>query len=109
MINDILRELRPHLRRLHSAVRPEQGFLTDNEPVNLTPVFSPAQVRAMLRIEVDREREIEVMRDRDALTLGLRQQWQEGTGPLELEGVALYVVNRLPAPGWRVINPMDAK
>lgn len=75
--------------------------------------LSSGQVNAMLRVEVDRLHE-ETLWEAARFDLELRETLLphargESEGSITIRGVALYFVNRLPAPGWRVINPMLAK
>jgi len=70
--------------------------------------FASDQARRMIRVEINPEVE------------GAVEQWLWETrqsfdshltriGPAKLVGFDVYVVGNLPAPGWRVINPMEAK
>lgn len=70
--------------------------------------FTSDQARRMIRVEVNHEVECAV------------EQWLWETrrsfdshltrvGPPKLVGFDVYVIRNLPAPGWRVINPMEAK
>lgn len=70
--------------------------------------FTGDQARRMIRVEVNHEVEMDF------------EQWiwetcqdyrspHDRVGPSKLVGFDVYVVRNLPAPGWRVINPMEAK
>lgn len=59
--------------------------------------------RRILRIEVDHNGEVELFREHYRHTGNPYDP--NRVGPLKFEDVDVYVVDRLPAPGWRVINP----
>ncbi len=68
--------------------------------------FTSDQARRMIRLEVDYERErvIAYTMHRYGFTA-----LHEREGPTTFEGFDVYVVNRLPEPGWRVVNPMEKR
>lgn len=71
--------------------------------------FSPKQIEKMLRVEISRDEMPELIRDLGANFQDyVVREHLSGTreGPFTIEGVAYYEVAALPAPGWRVINPM---
>ena len=73
----------------------------------LKPCFRPEQVDRMLRVEVSHECLDEIMRDADPSTrMGFIEAERAG-GPGKIMGVDVYTVRGLPAPGWRIINPME--
>ena len=110
MIEDIRRAVNEQRRQLHSLTT-----LTPISPDHCrgVPSFKREQIEAMLRVEVERRHE-ETLWD-DARHDGeLFEQFRavgrgEREGPFTIMGVALYFVDKLPAPGWRVVNPMQAK
>lgn len=63
-------------------------------------------VRRVLRVEVSYGVEDDIMWDRDC---PWRYEPMDKTGPRRIHDVDVYIVPNLPAPGWRVINPMEAK
>lgn len=70
------------------------------------PVFRmSATARRALRIEIDHEAEGAIVSDRDC---PWRYEPWDQEGPKKLHDVSVYIVRNLPAPGWRVINPMEA-
>lgn len=69
------------------------------------PVFRRTDtMHRVLRFEVDRDHEGEMWewlhRNGYLSNRGLPE------GPLKFMGVDVYLVPKLPAPGWRIINPM---
>jgi hypothetical protein len=67
-------------------------------------MFAPEQIDRLLRIEIDQTRVPEFWRySKHSLDAFHRRDEREG--PQTFQGVDLYVVNQLPAPGWRIINP----
>lgn len=106
LTNDIATALLIERRWLHGMVThgPDEAV----GGVRVAPAFKSEQVDAMVRIEVDRDHEHELFRDPSShLSFQIRSGPREG--PLEFMGSALYIVDRLPDPGWRVINPMKAE
>lgn len=78
------------------------------------PMFKDdAAARAVLRIEIDRGAEYALAesayRNHDSSYMARWADYRSGKldGPLTFMGVAVYFVERLPAPGWRVVNPMS--
>lgn len=78
------------------------------------PMFKDdAAARAVLRIEIDRDAEYALAesayRNHDNSCMARWADYRSGKleGPLTFMGVAVYFVERLPAPGWRVVNPMS--
>ena len=70
--------------------------------------FTADQARRMIRVEVNHEVECAV----EQWLWETRQSFDSHltrVGPAKLVGLDVYVVHNLPAPGWRVINPMEAK
>ena len=75
--------------------------------IRLLPICQKTdQARRLLRVEIGYDAQTEIWLDPDC-------PWKydgfDFQGPRRLLGVDTYVVDRLPAPGWRVINPMEAK
>ena len=63
--------------------------------------------RDILRIEVSRDTMSEIfmeMRREQDIYSYMRGEME---GPPKIVGVALYEVGALPAPGWRVVNPLE--
>lgn len=124
MIKELSEAVHAEVRALHTMQAPENLLpvsLAGTEPVVTKyrappPMFrNDTVVRAVLRIEMDRDAEYRIME-----TLGrgngpdLLHAWQEyrghsKEGPMTFMGVAVYFVEKLPEPGWRVINPMKAR
>lgn len=124
MIKELSKAVHAEVRALHTMQAPENlvpVIRAESVPVVTEyrappPMFrNDAVVRALLRIEMDRDAEYRIME-----TLGrgngpdLLHAWQEyrshsKDGPMTFMGVAVYFVEKLPAPGWRVINPMKAR
>lgn len=73
--------------------------------------FSSAQARTMLRVEVERPKLAEFFSGLDPWDAKFIMEHINGRkpGPFTMEGVAVYDVAALPEPGWRIINPMEAK
>lgn len=63
-------------------------------------------VRRVLRVEVSHGVEDDIMWSRDC---PWRYEPMDKPGPRRIHDVDVYIVPGLPAPGWRVINPMEAK
>jgi hypothetical protein len=115
---------------IHNAIRRERAWLLGLQALSIrddTPgasvesaaelrmervYFKPAQVTVMLRVEVTRDRESDLwreLRDFDPAYSNTLRGLDGHEGPATLDGVAVYIVWRLPEPGWRVINPMRAR
>lgn len=58
-----------------------------------------------LRVEVDHAARTRLRATSPALGHGIYHPHAK-EGPLTLEGVAVYLVEHLPEPGWRIINPL---
>ncbi len=87
----------------------EETALAEKEKrgVRLQPLCQTTdQARRLLRVELDHEAEAAIWNDPDC-----PWRWEPFymEGARRLRGVDAYVVNKLPAPGWRVINPMVEK
>lgn len=65
--------------------------------------LSMEQVRRLIRIEVDQEAAIKLRYQTNPIYPEARHAY----GPKQYMGIDLYVVDVLPPPGWRVINPLD--
>ena len=63
------------------------------------------QACRVLRFEIDRDHEVELLEWLHKNHM-LRQMPWELQGPYQFMGVDVYLVPNLPAPGWRIINPM---
>ena len=80
---------------------------SEKDSVRLHPICQDMdQARRILRVELDHDAFDEVAYDLDC---PWRYDAHDMEGPRRLRGVDVYTVNRLPAPGWRVINPMEKK
>lgn len=80
---------------------------SEKRQVQLDPICRTTDhARRILRVELGYDAQGEVWMDPDC-------PWKFDPGDMEgsrrLLGVDTYFVDRLPAPGWRVINPMEAK
>ena len=111
MIDDLLTAIRAEKADLHRTAympRGPEAYATLKPAAGPRPSFSTAQVEAMLRVEVVSRLIVEVMNYlyEQYGPIGLGKD-----GPIMLEGVAVYMVDRLPpsAPGWRVVNPMKVR
>lgn len=62
-----------------------------------------AVAQRAIRIEVDHEAYFEI--ERWMYQSGIVYPGRERTVPDTLDGFALYKVFKLPAPGWRIVNP----
>lgn len=105
LARDIQEAIHRELRWLMRSVFNANAGGTLDAPVNFMPTFNGEQARAMLRVEVSRAVEKDI----------LEWLWRQGclrpnpreNPPLKLEGVSFYVVDhKLPPCGWQVINPM---
>lgn len=116
-LGDIITGVWEAKRSLLRHQSPVDGGMTglhgDVATFRLAPTFNSRQVEAVLRVEVSvRLREdlwAQACDDRnfaDQLTTYFTGKLQ---GPLTVEGVALYFVSSLPAPGWRVVNPLAVR
>lgn len=78
--------------------------LAVSEVKALEPLMSDGLIRRALRVEIAQAWE-------DAFMCGLfsdittRDLVRDRDGPFTYQGIAWYFVERLPAPGWRVVNP----
>lgn len=90
------------------ALKDETGLAQkEGRQVRLQPICqSTDQARRILRVEVSHSTEGDIWSDPDC---PWRYDRIDMEGPPRLRGVDVYVVGNLPAPGWRVINPMEAK
>lgn len=107
MMDALARALNEHRRALHKQMiqAPAPG-VDASEGFKLMPRFKPDEIERMLRIEIDR--------DNDGVWL--EWQWRNGMhinrdqasrdGPRQFQRVDVYIVDTLPAPGWRIVNPM---
>lgn len=114
MIEDIRRAVNEQRRYLHSLHSPQTESEGSTETTfRVRPSFKPEQVEAMLRVEVELRHEetlwSEAHRERSELFEQFLANRGDREGPFTIMGVALYFVDKLPAPGWRVINPMKAR
>lgn len=101
---DLARALRDEMRHLRHQVAAR-----DTMPVSgpIPPRFSPDQAMAILRIEATFEAVDSLRACRDFLSFVPSASAFNHDQPLTFLGVALYEVRHpLPAPGWRIINPM---
>jgi uncharacterized membrane protein len=104
------------LKDVMAAVRRERARLLDTgsiqgvEPLTVTRCFKPGEVTAMLRVEYARDVAITLQSEFMAMIYEtvIIPHLTGRDGPITVEGVAYYMVERLPMPGWRVINPMSA-
>lgn len=90
-------------RRLHNTYHPDKF-----DPAKMAPSFKADQVEEMLRVEIDRDCQDRILSRAD---WEVRDLWLGGPkgrpSPLKVDGISWYVLDQLPAPGWRVINPME--
>lgn len=92
---------------LMSAIRDEA--LQANRRLMMKFPFTPDQARRMIRVEVNPDIEMAVEQWMwETRHYGV-QSPHDRVGPAKLIGFDVYVTRNLPAPGWRVINPMEAK
>lgn len=61
-----------------------------------------ADARERVRVEVDRDVEKEIRRLISSTNYHLVHDPRTAVGPMQIMGVSFYVVDNLPAPGWRV-------
>ena len=93
----------------------EETKALERRPVGkVAPSFRTEQVDAMLRVELDQHLDQKMwdsLRDRPTEALAFMDHCVRGTakGPWTIANVAVYLVRSLPAPGWRIINPMRAQ
>lgn len=80
------------------------------------PLFRDQEkARAVLRIEIDRQAEYTFFESANRIgETGALEKWRayragELKGPMTFLGVAIYFVESLPAPGWRVVNPLEVR
>lgn len=73
------------------------------------PVKHSDDARRLLRIEVDRDQECNLMRYFYEAGIVTSHPSGDAEGPNKLDGIDVYVVSRLPAPGWRIVNPYNRK
>lgn len=110
MIDDIFRALtveRKRLARMKARGETAIGRTTYRAAATEVisgPSFTGSQIDRLLRIEIAEDNIYELASDLELR--GMRFNRQAHEGPLTLQGVDLYFVPRLPAPGWRIINPM---
>ena len=93
------------------AMKPGAGAEATDAVPRPRPLFSRAQVNAMLRIEASRDA-FWKLEETDGRTgyFDCPFDHHNGLAPRKFIGVTIYPVDYdLPAPGWRVINPMRAK
>lgn len=93
------------LNALMTAISDEA--LQANRRLMMKFPFTADQARRMIRIEVNPDIKMSVDQ-------WLWETWHYGgqspygrVGPAKLIGFDVYVCRNLPAPGWRVINPME--
>jgi hypothetical protein len=111
MIEDITRALNVERRRLHalttqySAIPGKPGEV--NTRLRAIPMFKAEQVERMLRIEIDRDHEGDWLHALHRVgMIDYGASYWDYEGPRTFQNVDVYMVNRLPAPGWRIVNPM---
>ena len=98
MLEDIERAAQRETRRLMNML---VGAST--RPVML---FTNGEMaRRALRIEIDRDSECVVMEALWRSRMIDPGQQRDRIGPMQIMGIDCYVVDRLAAPGWRIINP----
>lgn len=79
---------------------------SEEEPVKLNPLCGSIEGACrILRFEIDRDHEVDLLEWLHK-TGQLRAMPWELKGPYQFMGVDVYLVPNLPAPGWRIINPM---
>lgn len=113
----LIRELRALLTM--AAPQPLRNVRTEilpGQPVAVTTAFRPAPMfrkdadaRRVLRIEVDRDREYDIVTYLHESGRLFDHSHADRIGPRQFDGVDLYVVDQLPEPGWRIINPFKEK
>lgn len=91
------------LAELHQA---SDAAAKDGEAIQLTPIFyNTEQACRALRFEIDRDHEPDLLQWLHRNHALQKMPW-ELEGPYQFMGVDVYLVPNLPAPGWRIINPM---
>lgn len=111
MLSEIMMAIRYEKRALARYVTVPHGG-DPSEVVRAWDSFRPEQIEQMLRVEIEQaaweELYGDLHRDREAGGLMTMMAHKTGRreGPFRIEGVAVYEVTKLPAPGWRVVNPM---
>lgn len=95
----IYRDLREAIGRANTSLR--HGFV---------PPVSLPQMQAILRIEATMTALDAIVAEEAQFRQGYIDAYAPWDAPQKFMGVTLYVVPYpLPAPGWRVVNPMVAK
>jgi hypothetical protein len=108
MIEDISRALIVERRRLYSMRVPNLApGKSPDEAIRLTAMFKPEEVDRLLRIEIERDFEGDWLSALHRIgMIDHRTSYWDHEGPRTFQNVDVYMVNRLPAPGWRIVNPM---
>lgn len=125
----IIDAVREHIRQLARLKMPDPKYIgvalppksvdythrhDEDGGLPTVPAHKIDFIRRTLRVEIDRDHEYGLLMWKRlnymppiAFAPGdaLGSINSMPTGPHEFEGVSWYVVNHLPAPGWRVINP----
>jgi len=68
-------------------------------------VLAPGIPDEVLRVEYDRNTHDQLMHEADHSLRAFIIERVGREGPWVIQGVSWYRVDKLPAPGWRVINP----
>lgn len=89
IVADIARKVRMHMRLLAAM-----------DSIRLR---SDTAAR-ILRIEISCKVEADFFHDAARYNM-VPGDYYEREGPMQFMGIDLYIVNRLPPPGWRIINP----
>jgi len=104
MMDVIAKALNEQRRALHRTFVPQPPGASEIQA--LTLAFKGSEVERMLRIEIERDLEPEFARWLQYTGQSVGKSFFAHQGPWTFQGVDVYVVNVLPAPGWRIINPL---
>ena len=110
VVDDIIKAARTEIRRLMAsrsfADSPLDAALAKETMAHVRPLISRQSMAVrIIRIEVDHDVDCDIAAWRYRYGCGDDLTRSDHIGPRTLMGIDVYVVDRLPAPGWRVVNP----